>query len=157
MKKLKLYIETSTWNFIFADDAPEKRDLTHEFFSVVKKGVYDIFVSEIVTNEIFRASLEKRHKLMKEIDKYQPIQLETNDEMRRLAQAYMEAKIVPAKKIEDALHVAIATAHGLDAVISWNFDHLANLRKADSFNGVNMTYGYSKRIEIVTPMEVSRV
>lgn len=69
----------------------------------------------------------------------------------------MEAKIVPAKKVEDALHVAIATVSGLDAVISWNFDHLANLRKADLFNSVNMLHGYNKRIEIVTPMEVSRV
>jgi predicted nucleic acid-binding protein len=124
---------------------------------VVKKGIYDIYASEIVINEIQRADLEKRQKLMKEIDNYKPIQLETNDEMRRLAQAYMEAKIVPAKKVEDALHVAIATVSGLDAVISWNFDHLANLRKADLFNGVNLLHGYSKRIEIVTPMEVSRV
>jgi predicted nucleic acid-binding protein len=157
MYKLKLYLETSVWNFIFADDAPEKRDLTHEFFNVVKKGVYEIYASEIVINEIQRADLEKRQKLMKEIDNYKPIQLETNDEMRRLAQAYMEAKIVPAKKVEDALHVSIATVSGLDAVISWNFDHLANLRKADLFNGVNLLQGYSKRIEIVSPMEVSRV
>ena len=157
MRKSKLYLETSVWNFIFADDAPEKRDLTLEFFSVVKKGVYDIYASEIVINEIQRADLEKRQKLMKEIDNYQPTQLETNDEMRRLAQAYMEAKIVPPKKVEDALHVAIATVSGLDAVISWNFDHLANLRKADLFNGVNLLHGYSKRIEIITPMEVSRV
>jgi len=157
VRKSKLYLETSVWNFIFADDAPEKRDLTLEFFSVVKKGVYDIYASEIVINEIQRADLEKRQKLMKEIDNYQPTQLETNDEMRRLAQAYMEAKIVPPKKVEDALHVAIATVSGLDAVISWNFDHLANLRKADLFNGVNLLHGYSKRIEIITPMEVSRV
>ena len=67
MKKLKLYLETSVWNFIYADDAPEKRDLTHEFFNVVKKGVYDIYASEIVINEIQRADLKKRQKLMKEI------------------------------------------------------------------------------------------
>jgi len=157
MKKLKLYLETSTCNFIFADDAPEKRDLTHEFFSVVKKGVYDIYASEIVINEFKRADVKKFQRLMKEMDNYKPIQLETNDEIKSLAQAYLEAKIVPAKKVEDALHVAIATVHGLDAVISWNFDHLANLHKADLFNGINMLHGYSKRIEIVTPMEVSRV
>ena len=30
MRKLKLYLETSLWNFYFADDAPEKRDVTIE-------------------------------------------------------------------------------------------------------------------------------
>ena len=33
MKKLKIYLDTSIINFLFADDAPEKRDVTREFFS----------------------------------------------------------------------------------------------------------------------------
>jgi hypothetical protein len=32
MKKLKLYIETSVWNFLIADDAPEKRAITEKLF-----------------------------------------------------------------------------------------------------------------------------
>ena len=32
MRKLKLYLDTSVWNFFFADDAPEKRDVTKDFF-----------------------------------------------------------------------------------------------------------------------------
>ncbi len=141
---------------MFADDAPEKRDITLEFFKLIKQGIYEIYISEIVVNEIQRASVNKRRKLMGLIKKHGPDNLETNTEIHRLAAAYMEAKIVPAKKVEDALHVAVATVHGMDAVISWNFDHLANLRKADLFNGVNMMFGYHKRIEIITPMEVSR-
>jgi len=38
MRKLKLYLDTSVWNFFFADDAPEKRDITKEFFDSVKRG-----------------------------------------------------------------------------------------------------------------------
>lgn len=26
MKKLKLYLDTSVWNYAFADDAPEKKE-----------------------------------------------------------------------------------------------------------------------------------
>lgn len=26
MRKLKLYLDTSVWNFVFADDAPEKKN-----------------------------------------------------------------------------------------------------------------------------------
>ena len=44
----------------------------------------------------------------------------------------------------------------IDAVISWNFRHLANLRKAELFNSVNLERGYTRRLELVTPIEVSR-
>ncbi|MCX7002688.1 MAG: hypothetical protein NTV22_05365 [bacterium] len=33
MKKLRIYLDTSVINFLFADDAPEKRDITREFFA----------------------------------------------------------------------------------------------------------------------------
>ena len=33
---------------------------------------------------------------------------------------------------------------------------LANLRKSELFNGVDLEKGYTKRLEMVTPMEVSR-
>ncbi|HPZ10241.1 MAG TPA: hypothetical protein PL110_19280 [Candidatus Eremiobacteraeota bacterium] len=32
MRKLKLYLDTSVINFLFADDAPEKQRVTQEFF-----------------------------------------------------------------------------------------------------------------------------
>ena len=49
MKKLTIYLDTSIINFLFADDAPEKRDITKEFFDeYVKTGYYDVFVSPIV-------------------------------------------------------------------------------------------------------------
>ena len=60
MKKLNLYIETSVWNFIFADDAPEKQAQTKEFFKEVKNGIHKIFISPLVISEI-----EKTHDLGK--------------------------------------------------------------------------------------------
>jgi hypothetical protein len=59
-------------------------------------------------------------------------------------------------KRDDALHVSIATNYEMDAVITWNYQHLANLRKAEVFNGINLEQGYTKHLEIVTPMEVSK-
>jgi hypothetical protein len=32
MKKPQLYLETSVWNFCFAEDAPEKKEITLRFF-----------------------------------------------------------------------------------------------------------------------------
>lgn len=36
MRRSRLYLETSVWNFYFAEDAPEKRDITKEFFENIK-------------------------------------------------------------------------------------------------------------------------
>jgi len=49
----------------------------------------------------------------------------------------------------------VASVYELDALISWNLKHLANLRKMEKINGVNLIEGYSKRLELITPMEVS--
>ena len=58
-------------------------------------------------------------------------------------------------KVEDTIHAAMATAYEMDALISWNLKHLSNLKKMEMINGNNMKEGYFKRLELITPMEVS--
>ncbi len=48
MRKPKLYLETSVWNFCFADDALDRKLTTLQFFEQIKQGAYDIFVSDMV-------------------------------------------------------------------------------------------------------------
>jgi len=156
MRKLKLYLETSVWNFFFADDAPEKMDVTKEFFDSVRRGFYEVYISEVVLKEINNAPKDKRDRLTKLIDQCAPIRVDIVEEAEKLASIYLEKKIVPETKRDDALHIAIATAFEMDAVITWNYRHLANLRKAELFYSANLEAGYFKRIEIVTPMEVIR-
>jgi len=33
---------------------------------------------------------------------------------------------LPAKAASDALHIAIATVHGMDYLVTWNCKHIAN-------------------------------
>jgi hypothetical protein len=47
------------------------------------------------------------------------------------------------------------TLSEMDALISWNLKHLSNLKKMEMINGINMKEGYFKRLELITPMEVS--
>lgn len=82
--------------------------------------------------------------------------MEITGEADELAKSYMSRGIVPEKKEDDALHVAIATVAEMDALGTWNYQHLANLRKAELFHSVSLEMGYFKKLEIVTPMEVSR-
>jgi len=154
MKRLKLYLETSVWNFYFADDAPEKQTMTYQFFERVQQTQYDIYVSEVVFTEIARASEEKMRKLLQLIGECHPKRLELTEEVIELAQRYLATGVLPQRCLEDALHAAVATVYEMDALISWNLRHLANLQKMEKINGINLLEGYSKKLELVTPMEV---
>ncbi len=84
-----------------------------------------------------------------------PNRLIISEEVSSLAQKYLSEGVLPPSKIEDAMHAAVATVFEMDALISWNLRHLANLKKIELINGINMKEGYSKRLELITPMEVS--
>ncbi len=155
MRKLKLYLETSVWNFYFADDAPEKKEITLAFFDKVKAGEYDIYISDIVLHEIMKAETGRRNLLLDLIKRYAPNELNADEEAESLAEKYIEEGVLTGKSLTDASHAAVATISEMDALISWNLKHLANLNKMNKINGINLREGYSKRLELITPMEVS--
>jgi hypothetical protein len=72
-----------------------------------------------------------------------------------LACKYISEGALPQNKMEDAIHAAVATVFEMDALISWNLKHLSNLRKMELINGINLKEGYTKRLQLITPMEVS--
>ena len=152
MNRLKLYLETSVWNFYFAEDASEKRDVTLEFFRKAKQ--FDIFISEVVFREIGNASAQKRKQLETLIEKFAPGIISVSPAAFNLAKDYIDSMALPARALEDALHAAVCTDHGMDALLSWNMKHLANLRRKQNINAVNLKNGYYKMLEIITPEEV---
>ena len=52
--------------------------------------------------------------------------LKIDDEVKELARKFLLKKIVPEKCPEDALHIAVAAANGMDMVVTWNFKHINN-------------------------------
>jgi rRNA-processing protein FCF1 len=77
MKKLKLYIETSVWNFLISEDVPEEQKLTKELFHEIESGKFEIYISEVVHTEIEKAPQDIKNKLKKLIEKYNPIVLKS--------------------------------------------------------------------------------
>src|ERR1035438_8672675 len=64
MKKLRIYLDTSIVNFLFADDAPDFRRVTEDFFAVHAQK-YKLFASEVVILEILRdPNAQHRQKLL---------------------------------------------------------------------------------------------
>ena len=158
MKKLRIYLDTSVINFLFADDAPEKRDITIRFFDGwVATGRYETVISSVVMREIGRTKdEEERARLLRVIVDYslKSVPLEPREEIADLADAYVGAKVIPPKKYEDALHLALCTIHEMDVLVSWNYQHLANVNKERRVVAVNQSLGYYYPLRITTPLEV---
>jgi hypothetical protein len=153
MKKLKLYIETSVWSHYYVDDVRNKMEDTRIFFQKIDKKKYDIFISLFVSTEIDKTEDIKRIKLQKLINKYKPTELEPIPEVYRLANKYIVDFALPRNSYDDAIHAAITSVYNLDALISWNCKHLANIVRRNKINSINIRYGY-RSIDIFTPMEV---
>jgi predicted nucleic acid-binding protein len=151
MKLLKVYFETSVFNFAFADDSPVEKDITLKLFNKIKD--YEAYISEIVIREISRAPEFKKKQLFNLINKYEFKELEFDRESEELAKWYIKEGVIPEKYEEDAFHIAIASVNNLDVLISWNFSHIVKLKTKMRVVGINRMLGY-KEIEIVSPWEV---
>ena len=75
-------------------------------------------------------------------------------EIAFLAETYMENGIIPRKKIADAFHVAYSTVFEMDILLSWNFKHLANIKKKQKIIIVNKINGYNYPFRMANPLEV---
>ncbi len=121
---------TSIIYFLFADDSPDFKRITEDFFNEYF-GRFDIFISEIVLLEI-----------------------RDNDDTDYLSRLYIEEGVIPTNKKEDALHIAVATVYEMDILLSWNFKHLANIKKQIDINSINSREGYLKKMSFLSPLEV---
>lgn len=116
-----------------------------------------MYVSEIVLLEIGRTSDDARREVLFGVLREHAMDVlpfSPRDEIEHLAAAYREYGAIPMAKIEDALHVAHATVHEMDILLSWNFKHLANLRREMRIDSVNREQGYMRPLRVTSPLEV---
>lgn len=52
--------------------------------------------------------------------------LPVTDEVIALASTLVSTGLVPVKAASDAMHIAVASVHGMDYLVTWNFKHIAN-------------------------------
>jgi predicted nucleic acid-binding protein len=156
MKKLQIYLDTSVINFLFADDSPDFQKATIEFFAK-HAARYALYASAVVQLEIERTpDVQHRQELLAVLRRH-PIAMLGDDsraEIEQLAKVYILQKVIPAGKLEDALHVAYATVHQMDILLSWNFKHLANVRREALIVAVNQEAGYRYPLRLLSPLEV---
>ena len=156
--RIKIYLDTSALNFLFADDAPEKKEITLDFFeNFIKTGIYQAFISDFVIQEINQTSdLEKRGRLLRVLDEYyiERLVLADPEEIMQLAKLYIDQKVVPQNKLLDALHIASTVVNKIDYLVSWNYKHLANVNRERKVIIVNAENNYLNPVRILTPIEL---
>jgi len=153
MRKQKLYLETTLFNFYFDEDRGFAHEGTVNLFADIAAGKYQAFTSRFVIDELNDAPEEKREKMLNLILKYDIPILETSEDAVRIADLYIEEKIIPYKYRTDGLHIAIATVNDLDMIISMNFQHIVKRKTKIGTANINALNGY-RAVEIYSPMEV---
>ena len=153
MRVQKIYLETTVFNFYFADDAPDKRTDTLLLFQEIAQGKYEPYTSDHVVEELLEASEPKQSLMLGLIKQYNVTVLPESSEAKRLAELYIEAGIIPKKYSTDALHVATTTINNLDFIVSYNFRHIVKMKTITMTEVVNLREHYH-RIGIYSPTEV---
>ena len=153
--KPTVYIETSVIRYLTARPSRDlivvaHQQITDDWWENALPN-YEAFVSPVVLEEISRGdanAVQSRHEKVSTF----PV-LEVLPEVRRLADTYFSALTIPEKARADAYHLAIASWHGIDFIVSWNCIHIVNGRIKRLIEEVNAGQGIRTPI-ICTPEEL---
>lgn len=81
------------------------------------------------------------------LDSISPVLLEIDEDILNLSEKYRN-KIIK-NEINDSIHIATATVNKLDAIVSWNFRHIVNLKTMNAIHMINLENHYHT-LEIVS-------
>jgi predicted nucleic acid-binding protein len=145
--KQSLYLETSVVGAYLDNGEPFRRDLTIRWWEH-ELSEYQVFSSMLVRRELERVAEPHRSGYLKLI---QPItELEIAEEVAILAEGYVSRGIFQRRFMADAMHVALASFYKIDYLVTWNFGHLANVRKQARIKLFNAAAGFFSPV-VVTP------
>jgi len=142
-------MDTSVIGGCFDDEFEEA---SNNLFEKFKEGEFLASISELTILELEKAPENVQTMLEKIPNDYIEI-LELTEDANELALKYINEGVIGNGKLVDAQHIAIATVHRVDVLVSWNFKHIVNLQRIRGYNSVNLKLGYPL-LEIRTPWEV---
>jgi len=150
LRKLKLYLDTSTISHLFADDVPDKMADTNKLWDDFVSGKYELCISQVVVDEIEQCSEQKRNQLIAKMQLIEFEVLPETDTVKALAKEYIKGGVLKEKSIADCLHIVYAVVYSCDVIVSWNFKHLVNYKTINKVKIVNAMNRYGE-IGIVSP------
>ncbi len=145
--KQSLYLETSVIGAYLDNGEPFRRDLTIRWWEH-ELAEYLAYSSILVRRELEQLSEPHRTGYLKLIAPRKTLELA--EEVAILADSYISRGIFHRRFIADALRDAFDSYHKIDYLVTWNFGHLANVRRQARIRLFNTAAGFFVPM-IVTP------
>lgn len=139
-----VYIETSiigyltarsTKNLIIAGNIETTRDWWQN-----RRNDFILYISQVVLDEVARGDAEIALERL-EILNGLPL-VELNQNVRDLSAQFLKRSNLPPKASDDAVHIAAATVHGVDYLLTWNCKHIANAQIQRKLAEISLDLGY---------------
>jgi hypothetical protein len=151
----KVYLETSFISYLTSRLSRDlivagHQQITQEWWDT-RRFSFELYTSKLVIDE---ATAGHEEAAQKRLDVLQKIPLlEFTDEVLTLSEQLLTKGPFPEIAAGDALHVAVATVHGMDFLLTWNCRHIANAEIARQATAVCNAKGYDIP-RICTPEEL---
>ena len=112
---------------------------------------YELFTSELVLAEARAGDADAAGRRLAALDGL-PL-LSVADEVKELAGRLMADGGIPPHAEADAIHVAVASVHGMDYLLTWNCRHIDNATTKPVIRSICAVAGFTCP-EICTPLEL---
>ena len=150
----RVYIETTIPSFYFTRrkdvESRARMNWTREWWAE-RSSECTLLSSAAVVAELARGKsplVEERTRLLAGVHL-----LPITDEVEEIAQVYVSKMVMPKDPQGDALHLAIASFHRVDILLTWNCVHLANAHKLERIRLINFEIGLPVPI-LTTPLNL---
>ena len=152
-----VYIETSIVGYLTARSRDAvifraRQELTRNWWRMRRLN-YHLVISQLVLDEVGGGDDEAAAERLHLLDGIPLLDAE-DPRIDVIANELLTAHLLPEKARSDAEHVAIATVHAVDYLLTWNCKHIANADLLPKIYWLLTEMGYSPPL-IITPEEFS--
>lgn len=137
---MKIYLETTVFNWYFESTRPGHLDVMN-LFELIRRGRVDGCTSEYVAAELEAAPEPRRSDALGLLKDVRMLPSLDDDDVLALAEAYIKRGIIPVRYIFDAAHIAFASLSGMECLISYNMKHINRNKTKHLINVVNERFG----------------
>ena len=150
-----VYIETSILGYLTARPSRNlvlvaNTEVTREWWDM-RRSDFNLYTSQAVLKEVSQGDTEMASRRL-EILRDFPL-LELNQSVLDLAEQFLGRSNLPSKADVDAVHIAAATVHCMDYLLTWNCKHIANAQIQGKLAEISLDFGYELPI-LCTPYEL---
>ena len=150
-----VYIETSIVSYLTSRPSRDLRAAAWQETTIQwweqERPKYDLATSELVLAEARAGDADAAQRRVEALDGL-PLLDVTND-ARDLASRLITDGGMPADAAADALHIATASVHAMDYLLTWNCRHIDNAATKPIVRSICAVAGYTCP-EICTPLEL---